>query len=90
MAQAIVNPDELRRFSHVLKRFNADLRESVLALHAQMVNLGDTWRDQEHHKFRLEFEQTMKVIERFLEASDQHVPFLLHKAEHIEDYLHHR
>lgn len=90
MAQAIVNPEDLRRFAQVLKRFNADLRDNVTALHAQMVNLGDTWRDQEHNKFRLEFEQTMKVIERFLEASDQHVPFLLHKAEHIEDYLHHR
>ena len=32
----------------------------------------------------------MQVIERFLEASDQHVPFLMHKAQHIEDYLHQR
>lgn len=90
MPQAIVNPEELRRFAQMLKRFNGDLRDSVQALHAQMVGLGDTWRDQEHEKFRLEFEQTMKVIERFLEASDLHVPFLLRKAEHIEDYLHHR
>jgi len=90
MAQAIVNPEDLRRFAQILKRFNGDLRNNLTALHAQMVNLGDTWRDQEHNKFRLEFEQTMKVVERFLEASDQHVPFLIHKAEHIEDYLHHR
>ncbi len=90
MPQAIVNPEELRRFAQILKRFNGELRDSVLALHAQMIGLGDTWRDQEHEKFRLEFEQTMKVVERFLEASDQHVPILLHKAERIEDYLHHR
>jgi uncharacterized protein YukE len=90
MAQAIVNPEELRRFAQVLKRFNGDLRDSVTALHAQLANLGDTWRDQEQDRFRLDFEQTMQVIERFLEASDQHVPFLLHKAQHIEDYLHQR
>jgi uncharacterized protein YukE len=90
MAQAIVNPEELRRFAQVLKRFNGDLRDSVTALHAQLAGLGDTWRDQEHDRFRLEFEQTMQVIERFLEASDQHVPFLMHKAQHIEDYLHQR
>jgi uncharacterized protein YukE len=90
MPQAIVNPEELRRFAQVLKRFNAELRDSVSSLHGQLVSLGDTWRDQEHEKFRREFEQTMLVIERFLEASNEHVPFLLHKAEHIEDYLHQR
>ena len=90
MPQAIVNPDELRRFAQVLKRFNADLRDSLSSLHAQLIGLGDTWRDQEHERFRQEFEQTMQVVDRFLEASDQHVPFLLRNAEHIENYLHHR
>ena len=90
MPQAIANPDELRRFAQVLKRFNTDLREALSGLHAQLVGLGDTWRDQEHEKFRQEFEQTMMVVDRFLEAAEQHVPFLLRKAEHIEDYLHRR
>jgi uncharacterized protein YukE len=90
MAQAIVNPEELRRFAQVLKRFNGDIRDSVTALQAQLASLGDTWRDQEHERFRLEFEQTLQVVERFLEASDEHVPFLMHKAQHIEDYLHQR
>ena len=40
MAQAIVNPEELRRFAQVLKRFNGDLRESVTSLHAQLAGLG--------------------------------------------------
>jgi uncharacterized protein YukE len=90
MPQAIVNPEELRRFAQTLKRFNGDLRESVTALHAQLVGLGETWRDQEHDRFRQEFEQTMLVLERFLETADEHVPVLLRKAEHIEEYLHHR
>ena len=90
MPQAIVNPEELRRFAQQLKRFNTDLRDAVGSLHAQLVGLGDTWRDQEHQKFCQEYEETMKVVLRFLEGSEQHVPFLLHKAQHIEDYLHHR
>ena len=90
MAQAIVNPEELRRFAQVLKRFNGDIRDAIAALQAQLSALGDTWRDQEHDRFRLEFEQTLQVVERFLEASDEHVPFLMHKAQHIEDYLHQR
>ena len=90
MAQAIVDPIELRRFAHHLKIFNADLRDRVAALHGQLVGLGDTWRDQEHEKFTQEFEATLHVVEHFLEAADQHVPFLQRKAERIEEYLQQR
>src|SRR5262249_6084298 len=48
---------------------------------------GDTWRDQEHDRFRQEFEQTMQALERFVEVSGEHIPFLLRKAERIEEYL---
>ena len=87
MPQAIVDPGELRRFAHNLKQFTNELHNQILVLHGQLVGLGDTWRDQEHEKFRQEFEETMHVIHHFLEASDQHVPLLLRKAERIEDYL---
>ena len=90
MGQAIVDPVEVRRFAHHLKQFNADVRERVNGLHSQLVNLGDSWRDQEHDKFTHEFEETMRVIEQFLEVADQHVPFLLRKAERIEEYLQQR
>ena len=87
MAQAIVDPIELRRFAHHLKQFNAEMRDRVAALHGQLIGLGDTWRDQEHDKFTQEFEETMHVVKHFLETSDQHVPLLLRKAERIEEYL---
>ena len=87
MSQAVVDPLELKRFAHHLKQFNGDLRERLSGLHAEMTRLGDTWRDQEHVKFTEEFEQTLHVIEHFLEVADQHVPFLLRKAERIEEYL---
>lgn len=87
MAQAIVDPGELRRFAHNLKRFNGDLQHGLTTIHGQLVGLGDTWRDQEHLKFVEEFEQTMKSMERFIAAANLHIPFLLRKAERIEDYL---
>jgi uncharacterized protein YukE len=90
MAQAIVNPDELRRFAQNLKRFNSDLTNSMGALHGQLSGLGSSWRDREHDKFVEEFEQTMQVIARFVDATNQHIPFLLRKAERIEDYLQQR
>ncbi|MEZ6142612.1 MAG: WXG100 family type VII secretion target [Zavarzinella sp.] len=87
MSQAIVDPAELRRFAHALKVFNADLRGNLAGLHAQLIALGDTWRDQEHIHFTGEFEQTIAVLEKFLDISDQHVPYLQRKAERIEEYL---
>jgi uncharacterized protein YukE len=87
MSQAIVDPGELRRFAASLKRFNGDLRSALAGLHGQLVGLGESWRDQEHDRFRQEFEATMQVIERFLEVSEEHIPFLVRKAERIEEYL---
>jgi uncharacterized protein YukE len=87
MSQAIVDPGELRRFAANLKRFNAEMQNGLSVLHGQMVNLGDTWRDQEHLKFVQEFEQTLQVLERFMEAINQHVPYLQRKAERVEEYL---
>jgi len=90
MSQAIVDPAELRRFATALKRFNGDLQSNLAAIHGQLVALGDTWRDQEHEKFRQAFEETVHVLERFLEAANIHIPFLLRKAERIEEYLQQR
>ncbi len=90
MPQAIVDPEELRRFAQNLKKFSSDVRQRITMLSGQMAALGKTWRDQEHQKFAEQFEQQMKLILRFLEVSDQHVPYLVRKAEIIEEYLHQR
>ena len=90
MAQAIMDPEKVRRFADELQRFNSDLENRMSMLHARFAALGDTWSDQEHEKFAQEFAQTMQVINRFLEAADQHIPFLMRKAERIEEYLQQR
>jgi len=90
MPQAIVDPDELRRFARNLKKFSSDVRNGITALGGQLAALGTTWRDQEQKRFVEQFEQHMKVINRFLEVTDQHVPCLLRKAESIEEYLQQR
>jgi uncharacterized protein YukE len=90
MAQAIVDPTELRRFAQALKQFNTDLSERATSLGAQMGALSNTWRDQEQKKFAEEFEQHLKVLSRFVDANEQHIPYLLRKAERIEEYLQQR
>ncbi len=90
MAQAIVDPAELRRFAQMLKKFNNELTERVGSLASQMSDLSNTWRDQEQIRFREEFEQHMKMLARFMEANNQHIPYLLRKAERIEEYMQQR
>lgn len=87
MPQAIVDPEELRQFARGLKKFNAELRDRMTALTNQLSALGASWRDQEHTRFLEQFEQEMRSLARLTEVTDQHVPFLLRKAQHIEDYL---
>ena len=90
MSKAVVDPAELRRFAHDLKRFNNDLRGQLGTMNSRMNELGQSWRDQEHTKFTEEFEQTVKVLSRFVDAADKHIPFLLRKAERVEEYLQQR
>jgi uncharacterized protein YukE len=90
MPQAIVDPEELRHFAVNLKKFNNDVQERLTSLGGQLTALGRTWRDQEHKKFTEEFEQHMRVIARFTEVTREYIPYLLRKAEAIEQYLQQR
>lgn len=90
MGQAIVDPEELRRFARSLNAFTNDVEANMGSLRTQLKNLETTWRDQEHAKFSEEFETAVAAIARFVEAGKEHVPFLLRKAQHIEAYLNQR
>ncbi|MEM9016605.1 MAG: WXG100 family type VII secretion target [Verrucomicrobiota bacterium] len=90
MAKAAVDPNELKRFAEELKRFNSDLQNSMSSLQARFAALSDTWQDHEHEKFAQEFQETMKVLRRFMEVSNHQGPFLLRKAQRIEEYLNQR
>jgi uncharacterized protein YukE len=90
MARAVVDPAELRRFAHSLKHFTGELQHHLGVLQGQFAGLGDTWRDQEHEKFAREFAHTMQVLAHFVAEAGEHVPFLLRKAERIDEYLHQR
>ena len=82
-----MDPEEVRRFAQELKKFNSDLQNGIASLQARFAALGETWQDQEQEKFSEEFKQTMKVLRKFVEVSNQHAPYLLRKAQRVEDYL---
>ncbi len=82
-----MNPEEVRRFAQELKRFTSDMQQRSASLQSRFSALGETWQDAEHEKFAGEFLTTMKALKKFIEVSEQHAPFLLRKAQRIEEYL---
>lgn len=90
MAKAVADPEEIRRFAQLLKRFSVGLGQQMAQINAQMTSLSQTWRDQEQAKFVNEFEQTMRQIARFNEAVEEQIPFLLRKADRLDEYLRQR
>jgi uncharacterized protein YukE len=90
MSQAIMDPEKVRRFAAELHRFNTDVENRMSQLHARFSALGDTWQDQEHEKFSEEFREALKALKKFTELSKAHTPYLLRKAQRIEEYLNQR
>ncbi|HEX7860100.1 MAG TPA: WXG100 family type VII secretion target [Candidatus Kapabacteria bacterium] len=87
MAQVVIEPEQVKRFAEELQRFNRDLQHRMGSLQARFNALGDSWQDQEHEKFSGEFKDTLKTLKKFMELSEQHVPYLMRKAQRIEEYL---
>lgn len=90
MSQAIVNPDELRAFAQKLKQFNTILTDHAGMLAGQLDTLSSSWRDQENKKFSEEFKEHLRLLAQFVEANSRHIPYLLRKAERIDEYLQQR
>ena len=86
MGQAIVDPAELRRFAGSLRKFSDEVVAQMQMVQRQLAALSSTWRDQEQQKFTEQFEQQLATFGRFVEATEQYVPFLIRKAERVEEY----
>lgn len=87
MPQAVVDPEQLRHFAAMLQRYSQTLRESTAALAQAQARLNESWRDQEQRRFTEEFDEQVKLVQRLLDISEKHVPYLVKKAEIIDQYL---
>ena len=87
MSQAVVDPEQLRQFATHLKIFAEELRSRSTALSAQMTRLEQTWRDEQQRKFSEDFTVQLRGLSRIIQSTEQHIPYLLRKAEQIDAYL---
>jgi uncharacterized protein YukE len=90
MAQAIANPEELRAFGQKLKQFNNGISDQAAMLATQLDALSATWRDQENAKFVEQFHEHLRLLAQFVEANNRHIPYLLRKADRLDEYLQQR
>lgn len=90
MAQAIAEPEALKRFAQQLQNYVEAIQTGQTVLQAQLNALGDTWRDQEHEKFLAAFQELKIMVQRFTQAANEHIPFLHRKAKRVEEYLQQR
>ena len=64
--QAIVKPEDLRRFASELRQFSEHLKADGTRLRGQFQRVGETWRDQEHQRFAKEFDKNKSDLEKML------------------------
>ncbi|TWU54585.1 hypothetical protein Poly51_33040 [Rubripirellula tenax] len=87
MSQAVVDPDQLRQFASQLHRFSEEMKQRSTGLASQMNQLEQTWRDEQQRKFSDEFTSQMRQMARLIQTTEEHVPYLMRKAEQIDAYL---
>ena len=87
MSQAVVDPEQLRQFAAHLHRFAQEMKERSTGLATQMNQLEQTWRDEQQRKFTEDFSTQLLQLKRLIQSTEQHVPYLLRKAEQIDAYL---
>lgn len=90
MSQAIIKPEELRKFCTHLKQFESSLKEMSAKMNSHARQLATTWRDQEHQKFSEEFVQSMQPLQKLMQSTEKYSLFLTRKAEAAEKYIQQR
>lgn len=87
MSQAVVDPEQVRRFAGHLDQSAASIREQKSGTLASFARLHETWRDDKYARFDQLFTESMKLLERYLQQSEQYSGFLKQKAARAQKYL---
>lgn len=87
MADAIVNPEELKQFASHLSKVSSEFRQLRETTRSKMSHLNQSWRDGENAKFVQQFEQDIKPLEKLIQTAEEYSSFLKRKAASIEPYF---
>lgn len=87
MSQAIVDPDEVRRFAAKLQEMAAYLQNRKNHVKSSFSDLHDVWRDQKYSQFDRIFSEAATRLDQFLRYSEMYADYLKKKAQKADQYL---
>jgi len=87
MPQAIVDPDELRRFASFLDSIAESIRNKRTVVGSSFGSLKEVWRDQKYAQFERVFSETTTQLDRFLRDAANYAQYLRKKAAIVDRYL---
>jgi uncharacterized protein YukE len=87
MSKAVVDPDQMRKFSSQLDQSSKNLRDQKAAVIAGFSKLQETWRDDKYARFDQLFSESMRALERYIQESERYSTFLKQKAQRAQRYM---
>jgi len=77
---------ELEALERQLQTFNASFKTEWQRLKASWGQLDATWNDQQKAKFRRDWDQTVRQMERYIQESDKYIAFLQGRIRAVREY----
>ena len=81
--QAYVDPERLRAFSSELTVLASRISDLDNELQRSLVQLGETFRDEEYERFRRRFAASRQQLQRFVDDVRAMAPRLVQDADDI-------
>jgi uncharacterized protein YukE len=87
MSQAIIDPDEVRRFAARLQEMAGYLQNRKTLVKSSFSELRDVWRDQKYSQFDRVFSEAVTRLDQFVRYSEMYAEYLKNKAQKADIYL---
>ena len=87
MSQAIIDPEEVRRFVSNLIEVAHAIRSQNSSTKSHFDNLKAVWRDKKYAQFERVFNETVKGLEQFRKDVEKYAGDLRRQANQVDKYL---
>lgn len=87
MPQAIVDPEEVKRFAAFLQWTAAELADAKSDAASRFRDLRNSWHDEKYDKFEQTFEEALARISNFVLYAQMYAEHLKKRARIADEYL---
>lgn len=87
MSRVIVDPEELRSLSSVIRNSGELVSDVMVSLQEALLKASEVWRDMYGQKFDESFREEIAKLESYLNSLPQYTEYLHQKAEAADQYF---